>query len=92
MGRRACQVAIACALIGVGWAVARAQATDPDFVVSVTAPAGETVIRCVRGCTLVWAERGINPNATPQTMFSFHCSGGGVQTCSSGRVAGWVRP
>jgi hypothetical protein len=92
VGRRACQVAIACALIGLGWAAGRAQGTVPDFVLSVTAPAGETVIRCVRGCTLAWVERGVNPNATPQASFSFNCRGAGVETCFSGGVGGWVKP
>ncbi len=92
MVRRTCQVAIACALIGLGWTAARAQGATPDVVLSVTAPAGETVIRCVRGCTLVWAERGINPNETPQATFSFKCRGAGVETCVSGRVAGWLKP
>src|SRR5213592_2352183 len=33
---------------------------EPDFELVVDAPAGPTTITCVRGCRLMWVERGIN--------------------------------
>jgi hypothetical protein len=79
-------------LVGLGWAVGKAQTSQPDFELVVTAPAGETNVECRRGCELVWVERGINPNAKPQSTFTFSCSGGGAQQCSSARIGGWVKP
>jgi hypothetical protein len=91
MARRVLQAVVACALIGLGWAAAKAQTAAPDFELFVDAPAGETRIECVRGCALAWSERGINPNARPELTFSYSCSGANVQRCSSGRVGGWVK-
>jgi hypothetical protein len=43
-----------------------------------------------RGCELVWAERGINPNAARMPTFTFQCSGK-VARCSSATIGGWVK-
>jgi hypothetical protein len=85
---------LAAGLVGLGWTVGRAQSPTPDFEVTVEASgtgegAGAT-ITCIRGCSLVWAERGINPNSRPQPTFHFGCNGAGVEHCNSGRIAGWV--
>lgn len=80
----------AIALVGAGWVAAKAQTPAPHFELVVDAPAGPTTIKCVRGCTLMWVERGINPNNTPQPTFDFACSGSTVQRCSSARVGGWI--
>ena len=90
MVRFVLQAAVAFSLVGLGWAAAKAQTTPPDFELMVDAPAGETVIQCVRGCTLLWVERGINPNGRPTPSFSFRCTGGAEQRCSSATVGGWV--
>jgi hypothetical protein len=84
------RVTISALLLGLGWAVGKAQTTQPDFEVVVTAPAGETTVECRRGCELVWVERGLNPAAKPQSTFTFACSGGGVNRCSSARIGGWL--
>lgn len=80
---------VALTLIGLGWVAAKAQAPEsaPDFELQVDAPGGPTTITCVRGCKLVWIERGVNPNAAPQRAFDFACS---ASRCSSGRVGGWI--
>ena len=87
MRRLLLHAAIAFALVGTGWALARAQVSEPDFEIIVDAPGGPTTIRCVRGCTLAWVERGVNPNAKPFESFDFTCSGA---RCSSFRVGGWL--
>ena len=78
---------IALALVATGWALARAQVSEPDFEIIVDAPGGPTTIRCVRGCALAWVERGVNPNAKPIESFDFNCSGA---RCSSFKVGGWL--
>ena len=86
------RVTIAIALLGTGWAVAKAQTPQPDFELIVDAPAGPTTITCVKGCALMWVERGINPNGTPQPSFSFSCTGNREGRCSSAKVGGWTEP
>jgi hypothetical protein len=92
MGRTVLRVAVAVALAGGGWAVGKAQAPQPDFELIINAPAGHTSVECLRGCELMWVERGVNPNDTPQRAFSFSCHGPGVQRCSSARIGGWMKP
>jgi hypothetical protein len=92
MARIVLRAALASALMGLGWAAAKAQTPLPDFELVVDAPAGDTSMECRRGCTLLWVERGIPEGATPRQTFSFRCGGGGVQRCSSSRVGGWITP
>jgi len=87
MVRRLLHMALALALLGSGWAMARAQTTAPDFEIVVDSPGGQTTISCVRGCKLSWVERGINPNASATQSFQFACS---AARCSSARVGGWI--
>ena len=62
--RRVASVIVLLAVgIGFGFSVGRAQTTEPDFELVVTAPAGETKVECRRGCGLVWVERGLAPAA-----------------------------
>jgi hypothetical protein len=89
MRQAAVRVAVAVALILVGWAVGRGQTVAPDFELVVDAPGGETTIQCVKGCKLAWVERGVNPNATPIPTFTYRCTG---SRCSSARVGGWLNP
>ena len=80
-------------LVALGWSLGHAQSSQPDFEIVVRSPGGETTVECVRGCVLVWAERGLNPNAAPQKDFWFKCGGAASPpVCSSGRIGGWVRP
>jgi len=91
MKRLVLQAAVAAALIGAGWIAARAQQSTPDFEIIVDAPAGPTTIKCVRGCSLMWLERGINPNDRPMQTFEFACTGSQIgPRCSSAKVGGWV--
>ena len=75
------------ALVFLGWAVGRAQTSAPAFELLVEAPTGETTITCVKGCELVWVERGVNVKAKPTLTFSYQCN---VGRCLSGRVGGWL--
>jgi len=54
MARFVLQGAVVFALVGLGWAAAKAQTPAPNFELIVDAPAGETTIQCARGCTLMW--------------------------------------
>jgi len=85
--RAAVQVALAVALVIVGWAVGRGQTVAPDFEFIVDAPGGETTIQCVKGRKLAWVERGVNSNAIPIRTFKYGCTG---SRCSSARVGGWL--
>ena len=85
-----CQAAVALTLIGLGWVAAKAQMPGPDFELVVNAPTGSSTIQCVRGCTVMWIGRGINPNSQPTAKFSFSCTA--PQGCSSGSVGGWLTP
>jgi hypothetical protein len=89
MIRTSLRIALAAALVGLGWVAGQAQTSQPDFEVVVNAPSGETTIECVRGCDLAWVERGVNANAIPTQSFRFACNGA---RCSSYRVGGWVKP
>jgi hypothetical protein len=86
------EATLALALLGTGWAVARAQTSEPDFELRVDAPAGQTTITCVRGCKLKWVERGINPRAGVMSSFEYGCEGATVQRCGSGKIGGWINP
>jgi hypothetical protein len=90
MARLMLQGALVLALVGAGWMAAKAQVSEPDFELIVDAPQGETRIECVRGCSLMWIERGLNPNNSPRQTFTFACKGGSVERCSSHRVGGWI--
>jgi hypothetical protein len=88
MRRAGKRAAIAAMLIGLGWAIGRAQTAEPDFELIVNAPVGETTVECIRGCSLAWVERGVNPAAVPTPTFTFKC--GGQERCSSYRIGGWM--
>jgi hypothetical protein len=68
--------AIVFGLTGAGYVAGRAQAATPAFEITVDAPGGETSVRCVRGCTLTWVERGVNPNSKQIPEFQFSCNSG----------------
>jgi hypothetical protein len=90
MGRAISRTLLVILLVGAGWALGRAQVRQPEFELRVDAPAGETRVECVRGCELMWVERGVNPNDSPQSSFSFACRGQ-VERCSSARIGGWTK-
>ncbi|HET9216351.1 MAG TPA: hypothetical protein VFR18_05200, partial [Terriglobia bacterium] len=68
MSRKLAMMFGALLLVGLGW-VAGAQTASPDFEVRVDAPGGETTIECVRGCELVWVERGVPATASRMSTF-----------------------
>ena len=90
MKRTFSRIVVAAGLIGLGWVIGSAQVSEPDFELIVNAPVGQTSVQCVRGCELMWVERGINPNDTPRSTFSFGCEGL-VNRCSSAKVGGWIK-
>ena len=75
--------------LAFGWAAAKAQTAEPDFVLSVDAPAGATTITCVKGCALKWVERGINLQSGTMSSFGYACTGSTMR-CSSGKIGGWL--
>lgn len=85
------RIIIALALVGAGWALAKAQPVQPDFELVVHTPVGQTTVECVRGCEMAWVERGINPEAKPMPTFSFGCSGTPSGRCSSYKIGGWIK-
>ena len=87
MRRSLLNAVLALALIATGWIIAQAQTPNPDFEIVVDAPSGSTTVTCVRGCTLAWVERGVNPNARPTETFEYACTG---PRCSSARIGGWM--
>jgi hypothetical protein len=88
MKRTVLRLGLAGFLVGLGWVAGRAQTTQPDFELVVTAPSGTTDVECVRGCGLLWAERSVS-SSTPQQKFTFGCSN--TERCSSARIGGWVK-
>ena len=91
MSHRTVRIAIAAGLIGLGWAAGKAQTAQPDFELVVDAPVGDVNVTCVKGCGLLWIERGVNPNPTPMQTFSFSCSGPTTTgRCSSYKIGGWI--
>jgi len=89
VARMSLKVTVALALLGTGWVAAKAQSAAPTFELVVDAPGGPTSITCVRGCTLAWVERGVNPDAEPVARFDYLCT---APRCSSGKVGGWITP
>ena len=74
-------------LIGLGWAVGSAQRSEPEFMLAIDAPAGETRIECVSGCELLGSRDLGNPNAGRMKVYTYGCSG--AQRCEA-TVAGWL--
>jgi hypothetical protein len=93
MTRWIVRLLVALLLVAAGWSAGRAQSSEPDFEILVSASVADTKIECVKGCTLTWSERGISPNAVRRSHFRYGC---GVvnppATCSSGKIAGWIEP
>ena len=103
MSRFAVRVLIVAALIGVGWAVGRAQSVPSDFELMVSAAAGETSITCVRGCSLTWAP--VNPPKdgpveihVPAATLRGYLNSNAAQSCLAAswspqncKIWGWVK-
>ncbi len=83
------QVVCAFILLVLGWTVGYAQRPEPEFMIAIDAPIGETGIKCVSGCKLMGARDLGNPNASQMRVYTYGCSGGNVQRCEA-QVAGWL--
>jgi hypothetical protein len=90
--RTTLRLTLAAVLIALGYGMGSAQRAGPDFELVIDSPSGETRVECRRGCDLAWVERGVNPNATPHSSFSFACRPASEARCQSGMVGGWIRP
>jgi hypothetical protein len=92
MARLIVRALVVVALVSAGWVAGRAQTPSWDFEISVDAPAGETTVTCVRGCSLAWVERSVPGDPTlsagPET-FRYGCRSA-TGRCQSGRVGGWI--
>jgi hypothetical protein len=75
-------------LIGLGWAVGAAERPEPEFMIAIDAPVGQTRVECLSGCRLMGARDLPNANAHQMKVYSYGCSGRGVQRCGA-QVAGW---
>ena len=80
---------LAFALVGLGWVVGYAQRSEPEFMIMIDAPVGETRVECLSGCELMGARDLGNPNAGRLTVYTYGCRGRKVQRCGA-RVAGWL--
>ena len=75
-------------LLGLGWAVGYAQRPEPEFMLSIDAPAGETRIQCVSGCQLMGSRDLGVPSAGRMKTYIYSCSGPDTQRCKA-VAAGW---
>ncbi len=82
------QVVSAFILLGLGWTIGHAQRPEPDFMIAIDAPVGDTRVECTSGCTLMGAKDLGNPNAMQMRVYTYGCSGRSVQRCGT-QVAGW---
>ena len=80
---------LAFALVGSGWTVGYTQRPEPEFMLAINAPVGETRVECVSGCKLMGARDLGNPNAGRLTVYTYGCSGRDVRRCGA-RIAGWL--
>jgi hypothetical protein len=78
---------VALSLVASGWLAGRAQTPAPEFTLRIEAPEGRTMVKCVRGCTLLGSRT--NTNSTPTQDYWFECKGapGG---CGA-TVNGWLK-
>ena len=76
-------------LVGLGWTVGYAQRPEPEFMIVIDAPVGETNVECMSGCRLMGARDLGNPNASRMRVYSYGCSGANVKRCEA-NVAGWL--
>jgi hypothetical protein len=83
------RVLLALGLLAVGWTLGYAQRAQPEFMIAIDAPAGNTRIQCVSGCELVGARDMENPNAGRMKTYQYSCGGSSESRCAA-RVAGWL--
>jgi hypothetical protein len=84
------QIFLALGLLGLGWALGYAQRAEPEFMLQIDAPAGNTSVECVSGCELIGARDLGNPRAGRMKIYEYGCSGPAVQQRCTARAAGWL--
>ena len=84
---RSKQSILALIILGTGWAVGYAQRPEPQFMLSIEAPMGETRIECVSGCQLIGARDVGVPSAGRMKSYTFSCTG--THRCK-GAAGGWL--
>lgn len=87
MAGRPIKFALALILLGSAWAAGYAQRSEPEFMLSIDAPAGETRIDCVSGCQLIGARDVGVPSAAPMKSYTFACTD--PHRCK-GAAGGWM--
>jgi hypothetical protein len=75
-------------LIGLGWTAGAAERPEPEFMIAIDAPVGQTRVECISGCRLMGARDLPNRTAGTMKVYSYRCSGRNVQRCGA-QVAGW---
>lgn len=80
---------LAIGLFAVGWTAGYAQRAQPEFLIAIDAPAGQTRLECISGCELLGARDLESPSAGPTATYQFSCSGSSAARCMA-RVAGWL--
>lgn len=76
-------------LVAFGFIAGHAQTSEPDFMLAINAPGGETNVKCLSGCELMGARDLGNPDAGRMVEYDFGCSGPNANVCGA-QVAGWV--
>jgi len=82
------RVVWAIALVALGWTVGAAERSEPEFMLAIDAPVGETRVECLSGCRLIGARDLPNPRASQLKVYAYGCTGRGVPRCGA-TVAGW---
>ena len=81
---------LAFVLVGFGWAVGHAQRSEPEFMIAIDSPVGETRVECVSGCELMGARDLGNPSAGRLAVYVYGCDGQNVRRCRA-QIAGWIK-
>jgi hypothetical protein len=76
-------------LVAGGFMAGHAMTPEPQFMLAVDAPAGETRVRCIAGCELLGARDLGNQNAGRMDEYNYTCGGESAERCQA-RVAGWL--
>jgi|RhiMetdeSRZDD1v2_1073273.scaffolds.fasta_scaffold01250_24 hypothetical protein len=100
MIRNTARVLVVAGLLGIGWVVGHAQAptsapsASSDFELLVTLGDGGTEVRCVRGCRLTWAPKGVDMLA-PDVRVTGRANPKGCMSpdwsSDNCRILGWKR-
>ncbi|HET9394754.1 MAG TPA: hypothetical protein VFO36_01760 [Nitrospiraceae bacterium] len=83
------QIVLSLGLLGLGWTLGYAQRAEPEFMIQIDAPVGDTTVECLSGCELMGARDVGNSRAGRMKTYRYRCGGESIQRCS-GRAAGWL--